>query len=113
LELPENFTSLIRPNGTDIVQPIAEDLQDDVQEYNPTDVVNGQPRTVVKNNKEKKIISPTRVFEIEYNLYKHASNNVGKQTLGLGAVDNTYNTVFNRIGAYLNPTAGTTTQEYL
>lgn len=109
LELPENFSSLIRPNGTDIVQPIAEQLQEYVQDYNPTDVINGSTR---KGGKGKPMISPTRVFEVEYNLYKHASNNVGKQTLGLGAVDNTYNTVFNRIGAYLNPTSGTTTKEY-
>jgi hypothetical protein len=112
LELPENYASLIRPNGTDIVQPIAEDLQADVQEYDPTDVINGEPRTFIKRGEEKKMISPTRVFEVEYNLYKHSSNNVGKQTLGLGAVDNTYNSVFNRIGARMNPTAGTSTKEY-
>ena len=98
LQLPENFVNLTRPNSTDIVKPIADDLAADVMDYDPTEVINGDKRA---NG-----ISPTRALEIEYNLYKHATNNVGKQTLGLGAVDNTYNTVFNRIGFRLNPTAG-------
>lgn len=103
LALPENFVKLIRPNGTDIVKPLAEDLADKVMEYNPKNRVFPS----VKND-----VSGTRVLEIQYNLYKHGSNNIGKQTLGLGAVDNTYNSLFNRIGAYMNPTAGITEEEY-
>lgn len=104
LSLPENFINLTRPNSTDIVKPIADELASDVMDYDPTEVINGDKRADG--------ISPTRALEIEYNLYKHATNNIGKQTLGLGAVDNTYNTVFNRIGFRLNPTAGTTTEEF-
>ena len=104
LELEHNFGNLVRPNDTDILLPIADDLAMDVMDYNPYDVeVEG---------KEKKEISPTRALEIRYNLYKHASNNIGKQTLGLGAVDNTYNVMLNRVGAYMNPSAGMTTAEY-
>lgn len=65
------------------------------------------PKTVVyKDNKgrDAKRIPGNRVFETRYNLYKHSSNNIGKQTLGLGAVDNTYNSLFNRIGARMNHT---------
>lgn len=105
LALPENFVKLIRPNGTDIVKPLADDLSDKVMEYNPKDRVFPS----AKGNKE---VSGTRVLEVQYNLYKHGSNNIGKQTLGLGAVDNTYNSLFNRIGAYMNPSAGITTEEY-
>lgn len=108
LALPENFISLTRPNSTDIVKGIADELAADVMDYDPTDVINGDKRM----DGDKAIISPTRALEIEYNIYKHATNNIGKQTLGLGAVDNTYNTIFNRIGFYLNPTTGTTTAEY-
>lgn len=108
LALPENFISLTRPNSTDIVKGIADELASDVMDYDPTTVVNGSKRM----SGDKAIISPTRALEIEYNIYKHVTNNIGKQTLGLGAVDNTYNTVFNRIGFYLNPTAGTTTSEF-
>jgi plasmid maintenance system killer protein len=114
LELPENFTNLVRPNSTDIFSNedgdgIAQELKDYVLEYNPTDVINGKTRT---NEDGKEIISPTRALEIEYNMYKHATNNVGKQTLGLGAVDNTYNTIFNRIGFHLNPSVGISPTEY-
>jgi len=94
LELPQNFTNLVRPNNTDIVKPVADILQDQVQDYNP--------KSRVHPGNESQV-SGTRVLEQEYNLYKHQSNNVGKQTLGLGAVDNSYNVVFNRIGAHLNP----------
>jgi len=109
LELPSNFISLTQPNSTDIVKGIADELASDVMDYNPTDVINGTTRT---KDDGKPMISPTRALEIEYNTYKHVTNNIGKQTLGLGAVDNTYNTIFNRIGFHLNPTAGMSTAEY-
>jgi len=112
LSLPENYETLITPNSTDIAEPLAEELSQYVRPYNPLDVKNGQKRYVEKDGKRKDIISPTRALEIRYNLYKHSSNSVGKQTLGLGAVDNTYNALFNRIGMYMNPTAGITTEEY-
>lgn len=112
LALPENFAALVRPNDVDIVRPIADDLAEYVMDFNPKDVVNGNTRTEEIGGKDVEVISPTRSLEIQYNLYKHASNNIGKQTLGLGAVDNTYNVVFNRIGARMNPTSGTTTADY-
>ena len=97
LELPENFASLTRPNGTDILYPIQADLAYEVNEYDPS-------FTYQSDNKLKKgQISATRIFEIEYNLYKHYTNNIGKHTLGLGAVDNTFNTLLTRINAYMNP----------
>lgn len=100
LELEENFVDLIRPNGTEIVKEnIADELTDLVMDFNPKTVV-------YKDNKgrDAKRIPGNRVFETRYNLYKHSSNNIGKQTLGLGAVDNTYNSLFNRIGARMNHT---------
>lgn len=98
LEAPENFGDLIRPNDTGIVKPIADELAQDVMDFNPKTRYNTENLT--KEQTER--IAGTRVFEIRYNLYKHMSNNIGKQTLGLGAVDNTYNAIFNRIGMKLN-----------
>ena len=95
LELPENFKPLITPNSTDILDPIAKEMKDHVMDFNPLDNVHGA---------KGKSISPTRILEVKHNLHTHSSNNIGKQTLSLGAVDNTYNTLFNRIGAYMNPT---------
>lgn len=112
LEMPLIFNALVTPNGTEILEELVEDLRDDVRDYDEFNTVRGEARTFEKDGKEKRKISGTRVFEIRYNLYKHMSNNIGKQTLGLGAVDNTYNTLFNRVGFRMNPTAGISTKEY-
>jgi hypothetical protein len=93
LEHPDNFEALIRPNNTDIVKGVADDLASkDIQGYSP----------LANKTKEKASkISPTRTLEPRYNLYKHESNNIGKKTLGIGAVDNAYSSIFKRIGARL------------
>tara|TARA_R110002126_G_scaffold158322_2_gene305707 strand:- start:26196 stop:40082 length:13887 start_codon:yes stop_codon:yes gene_type:complete len=91
LEMPHNFLNLITPNDTSIVKPVA-DARSDQRSYKDTEGVWGKTEGV----------SLTRNLEIAYNIYKHESNSVGKDTLGLGAVDNTFNTIFNRIGAYMN-----------
>lgn len=84
LELPENFINLITPNDTSLVKGLADKL--------------------AKDRKYKEPNNLSKYFSPAYNIYKHESNSVGKETLGLGAIDNTYNTIFNRIGAYMNPT---------
>lgn len=114
LELPDNFEGLITPNSTDLLtekfrgeEAITEELKPFVTEFNFLDNNHDEPRrTKDVKGETKEVISPTRVLEVTYNLYKHMSNNIGKQTLGLGAVDNTYNSLFNRIGAYMNPFFG-------
>jgi hypothetical protein len=101
LSLPTNFLELITPNGTFL-------LQDSVAKYGKYNREYNQHKNF--RNKEaykqgsKKVIAGTRIFEIGYNRYKQSSNNVGKATLGQGAVDNTYNVIFNRVGAYMSPT---------
>ncbi len=101
LEHPDNFEGLIRPNNTDIAKTVADELsQYNIQGYDPLATKTGSTRT----NKGKKVISPTRVLEPRYNLYKHESNNIGKKSLGIGAVDNAYSSVFKRVGAHLMPT---------
>ena len=95
LELPQNYVSLITPNGTFLVKELADELSQYVMDYNPFSVKNGKERKDVKTG--KKSISPTRVLESLYNLYKHESNVVGKNTLGLGAVENTFHTLINSV----------------
>ena len=92
LELPENYSSLIMPNGTFILKDIADELASKVMKYNP------KKNKVTEDTGE---ISPTRVLEALYNVYKHESNIVGKKTLGLGAIENTFNVIMNSIGAYM------------
>jgi hypothetical protein len=92
LELPENYASLIMPNGTYILKKIADKLASKVMEYNP------KKNKMTEDTGE---ISPTRVLEALYNVYKHESNIVGKKTLGLGAIENTFNVIMNTLGAYM------------
>jgi hypothetical protein len=97
MELKENFLQLITPNETDIVKPIADELAKYNREYDAR-------KKTANQDPSFKTISPTRIFETEYNLYKHESNNIGKITLGIGAVSNKYSVILNRVGAYLNQT---------
>ena len=96
MEIKENFVQLITPNETDIVKPIADKLAKYNREYDP--------RAKAEFQDSEFIISPTRMFETQNNLYKHESNNIGKLTLGIGAVSNKYSVLLNRVGAYLEKT---------
>jgi hypothetical protein len=100
---PNEFVNLIRPNATDIFDDLQAELKDDVSEFNPKDSLNPDPERV--DSKGKPTISPTRIFEVPYNIYKQNTNSVGKAVLGIGAVDNTYNVLFNRIGMHMNLTS--------
>ena len=100
LELPESYSSLITPNSNYILEPIAAELAQYVMKYNPY-ANKMTEKNIDPKNKDKKIISPTRVLETLYNVYKHESNIVGKRTLGLGAIENTFNVIFNTLGAYM------------
>jgi hypothetical protein len=100
LELPESYSSLITPNSNYILEPIAAELAQYVMKYNPY-ANKMTEKNIDPKDKDKKIISPTRVLETLYNVYKHESNIVGKRTLGLGAIENTFNVIFNTLGAYM------------
>jgi hypothetical protein len=109
LALPENYASLIRPNGTYLLKGIADSLAQYVMDYDPkANMMSDQPNQSIKQDKETgkyaSVISPTRVLESLYNIYKHESNVVGKKTLGLGAIENTFHTLFNSLGASMPST---------
>jgi hypothetical protein len=102
MALPQNFVSLTTPNSTGLVKPIADMLAQYVMEYNPYELRDTDDITARKLSKDGKVvISPTRILEAGYNLYKHESNVVGKKTLGLGAIENTFNVIFNSLGAVM------------
>ncbi len=94
LELPQNYASLVTPNGTFLLKDLANQLSEYVMDYDPFAVKNGETRV---DKKGKKVISPTRALETLYNIYKHESNVVGKNTLGLGAQENTFHTLVNSL----------------
>lgn len=107
LELKSNFVKLVTPNGTDIAQSLATELADEVSDYKPRDKIYSKvsKEDLEELGEKATDVSGTRVLEIGYNLYKHQSNRIGKEVLGLIAIGNKFNPILNRIGAYLNPEA--------
>lgn len=85
LERPENFGALIRPNDTDLVKPLADEM-----------------KTMQDTNRKGFEKEGTRMFEPLHNLKVQQSNSIGKDTLGIGAISNTFNAVFNSVGLVLN-----------
>ena len=114
LSAPEIAAALIRPNDTDLVQPLSKQmLKYFAKSYNPKDNFIDDPESMqfiddLETDPKKKVktrsVSPTKIFETRYNIYKQFSNSVGKKALGIGAVDNAYNALFNQVGLYLNDT---------
>lgn len=90
--LPQNFVSLITPNTTLDAKDLSDKMNDQIDFGYSS-----------KNNfqEENKGFKATRIYELKYNRMKLDYNKVGKDALGIGAVDNTFNVLFNRIGAYL------------
>lgn len=89
-ERPENLADLIRPNDTDLVKPFA-DIIFEMENK-------GKPKGYYKQG--------TRMFEIEHNLKVQQANMVGKDALGIGAIFNTFNSVFGGVGLVLNDQYG-------
>jgi hypothetical protein len=103
LELPDNYANLVRPNDTYLLKDdLADELQDDVIEYNR--FKNTHDKNTKKGLKGQKVISPSRILEAAYNLHKHDVNMVGKNVLGMLAVENSLHPVFNSVGASLPKT---------
>lgn len=85
LSMEENRVKLITPNGTDILKDIANDM---------AFIDRGEAPGTKK--------SPTEIFELGRNLYKHQSNSIGKAVLSIIAVANTFNTLFARTGLIMD-----------
>jgi len=101
LAMPENFISLITPNDTSLVKTLADELAQS-RTYKQTEGAHDSVNKEIRPDH----IEFTRNLEPGFNMYKHESNAVGKAVLGQGAVDNTFNAIFNRVGAYLNENFG-------
>ena len=97
LKMPTNFVDFITPNSTSVLKPIADNLSK-YSDYNKHDTLHNED---FRDSKNKKRITATKIFELGFNRYKQRSNNIGKRTLGIGAVSNTFNTILSRVGAYM------------
>ena len=103
LSLHHNAAPLLTPNDTHLVKPISRTLESQVQSFDfKASRMAGEDRESVGG------ISPSRVFEEDYNLKKHQDNLAGMGSLGIVAIDNKYNPIFDAAGAHLLPTFKTT-----
>lgn len=104
LSIPENYVSLIRPNHTYLVKDFADKYAEFMESYNRFNHMHKEGIKTDPNNEKKKIISPTRVLEVKYNLHKHDVNMVGKDTLGIVALQNKKHPILKSIGAMMPAT---------
>lgn len=106
ITLPSNIKDLITTNSTDIALPIAQEMEaairkrDGAKKFNKYERVKGKDGKV--NDDSDSGISPTTIFDYEYNLSKHQENSVGMESLGIAAVTATYYAMFQTFGAKLN-----------
>ena len=102
LMLPENYVYLTKPNGTYLVDTYVEELEENKTGYNRyTNTHNEAPKTSAsdENGKRKTVISPTRVLEVTYNLYKHDANLSLEPSLGIMAKLAKSHPIYKSIGA--------------
>jgi ribonuclease HI len=107
LATPANYASLVRPNETHLVKGTADEFEPYVIEYNRYKNMHGEEQRMGPaddSGKRKKAISPTRILEVGYNLHKHDVNMVGKDTLGIEALQNKKHPIFKSIGAKMPKT---------
>jgi len=106
LEVDKNYSNLVRPNATYLMQDMVEFLEDYVVDYSRYNTMHGEGIRMFTDNdgKQKRVISPTRTLEAKYNLQKHQVNMVGKDTLGIVALENKQHPIWKSIMAKM-PTA--------
>ena len=100
LAMEENFLSLITPNSTDMFTNkegtgLADEMRKN-KKYKPETAVHEDAYTKIKGT-----TPATNVLEPAYNINTHEQNAVGKDVLGIAAVANTFNVLFNRAGVKL------------
>ena len=95
LELPENSVRLLTANDTHKTKPLADEMENYVKDV---DFKSSLREGVAPL---KKGISPTRLLEYGFNLKKHEDNFVSKEALGIAALGNKGNSVYNSAGAFI------------
>jgi hypothetical protein len=99
----EVFEMMKKPNGTYLVQDFANDMTKYFEtDYNPKESFKDWNRSTVSSISPKFKVSPTNIFEIQYNIYKQNANSVGKRALGIGANVNKIKALFNQIDFEFN-----------
>ena len=100
LSLADNFASLTKPNNTYLV----EDEVPFYEKYNAgySNKKNAHKQPVKRNYKDDTdVMSPSRLFDIEYNLSKHEEFLSGNMPLGIMAKKNKVHALFKSVGAMM------------
>jgi hypothetical protein len=95
LMLPDNFAFLTKPNQTYLVERYVKDLEKYSGGYNRFKNSNNLPNNKSVDGK-KDVVSPTKMLEARYNIYKHDSNLSLAKSLGIQA-KRTKNHVLNKM----------------
>lgn len=95
LMLPDNFAFLTKPNQTYLVERYVKDLEKYSAGYDRFRNPNNLPSNKSVDGK-KNVVSPTKMLEARYNLYKHDSNLSLARSLGIQA-KRTKNHVLNKM----------------
>jgi len=98
LSLPENYASLTKPNNTYLVEDEVDFYDKNSAGYNNKKNAHGEP---VRMNGKTEVMSPSRVFDIDYNLSQHESNLSGNLPLGIMAKKNKVHALFKSVGAIM------------
>ena len=103
LSLPDNYASLTKANNTYLIEDEVEFYDKYATGYNSKKNVHGEP---VRRNfdNDKDVMSPSRIFDIDYNLNKHEEMLSGNLPLGILAKKNKVHTLFKSVGAVMPAT---------
>jgi hypothetical protein len=91
-----NIKDLLTPNGTEEAKPLSKKLERVLNKsFNKYEKIHDEITDPLK-------ISPTTLFDYEYNLQKQQENSVGKDALGIAAVVSTFYALFTTFDSKLN-----------
>lgn len=92
----DNYTDILKPNTVADTKPISDNYAVKFRNmyYNP------KKSHLTGLEFKGKGVSPTKVYEMGYNIHKHEQNKLGKEGLGILAVNSTFKSQLNRAKAY-------------
>ena len=111
MQMPEMAFSLLQANSTHIAQPYSDELKPIIQENDNEINYNIYSKTGKQVSNNKNAISPSHALSYSYNLGKHQDNKSGKESLGVGALDNPINNILNILGTTLKGSTEVTITE--
>lgn len=112
LERPEIAFSLLQANDIHLAKPVAEELKEEIMKSdNLTDYSKSLMTDKPIEGREEGI-SPSQALREDYNQDRQQVMIAGKDSLGIGAQDNTFNALLNMVPSRLEPTTSVDVKLY-